>query len=257
MKDYSREIERLHTAKKRRNGAMRSPVPRLGIIIPSSNTTMEKEFNSLGTGKFTVHSTRVGLSRVTVAQLEKMESGAEEAATLLADANVDIIAYGCTSGSLYRGLGHDVKLANSITKKTRLPAVATAGCVVDGLKLLRAHRVSVATPYVDEINDLEKKFLSNNGFEVLQIKGLGIEDNLSIGRLQGKRLIELAKEADCESAQVVFISCTNLASLDIIPELERTLGKPVISSNSATLWSMLRKIGQDCYWIDWGTLFRT
>ena len=236
---------------------MQSPIPRLGIIIPSSNTTMESEFNSLGTGKFTVHSTRNGLSRVTLAQLEKMELGVGEAATLLADANVDIIAYGCTSGSLYRGIGHDVELANSITKKTRLPAVATAGCVVDGLKLLKARRISVATPYVNEINDLEKKFLSNNGFDVLQIKGLGIEDNLSIGRIQGKRVIELAKEADSKNAQAVFISCTNLASLDIIPELEKTLGKPVISSNSATLWSMLRKINQDYCWIDWGTLFRT
>jgi maleate isomerase len=241
----------------RRNDTMQFPAIRLGIIIPSSNTTMEMEFNSLGKGKFIVHSTRVGLSRVTLAQLEKMELGAREAATLLADANVDIIAYGCTSGSLYRGLGHDVELANSITKKTGLPAVATAGCVVDGLKFLKARRVSVATPYVDEINDLEKKFLSNNGFEVQQIKGLGIEDNLSIGRIQQKRLIELAKEVDSERAQTIFISCTNLATLGIIPELERILRKPVVSSNSATLWSMLRKTNQDYHWIDWGTLFRT
>jgi maleate isomerase len=216
---------------------------------------METEFNSLGRGRFTVHSTRVKLNKVTLEELEKMEQGAEEAAALLADARVDIIAYGCTTGSLFRGLGHDVELANSIMKKTGIPAVATASCVVDALNFLKAHRVSVATPYIDGLNDLEKKFLSSNGFEVLQIKGLGMEANLAIGRIQGKRIIELVKEADNERAQAAFISCTNLPTINIIPQLEQTLGKPAVSSNTATIWSMLKKIDRDYSWINCGRLF--
>lgn len=231
-------------------------VPKLGIIIPSSNTTMETEFNSLSRGKFTVHSTRVKLNKVTLEELEKMEQGVEEAAALLVDAHVDMIAYGCTTGSLFRGLGHDVELSNSIIKKTGLPAVATASCIVDALKFLKARRVSVATPYINEINDLEKRFLASNGFEVLQMKGLGIQDNLEISRIQGQRIIELAKEVNNERAQAIFISCTNLPTISLIPQLEQTLGKPAVSSNTATIWSMLKKIDRDYSWINCGRLFK-
>lgn len=235
---------------------MPSPVPRLGIIIPSSNTTMETEFNSLSRGNFTVHSSRIKLSKVTPEELEEMERGAKAAATLLADAKVDVVAYGCTSGSLFRGPGYDMKLADSIMEKTGVPAVTTASCVVDALRFLKVHTVSVETPYVNEINDLEKNFLLGNGFEVQQIRGLGIEDNLMIGRIQGQRIIELAKKVDHERSQAVFISCTNLPTIDIIPQLEETLRKPVISSNTATLWSMLRKIHLDYHRVNCGRLLR-
>jgi maleate isomerase len=218
---------------------------------------METELNSLSKGNFTLHTARVKLSNVTLEELEKMELGAEDASTLLADAHVDIIAYGCTSGSLFRGVGHDFEISKSITEKTGLPAVTTAGSVLDALKFLKAWTISVATPYINEINNLEKEFLLGNGFEVLQIKGLGIEDNLTIGRIQGQEIIELAREANHPRAQAIFISCTNLPTIDIIPQLEETLGKPVISSNTATLWSMLRKIDQDCSWIDCGRLFKS
>jgi maleate isomerase len=218
---------------------------------------MESEFNSLSRGNFTVHSARLKLHRVTVEELEKMERGVEEAAMLLADAHVDIIAYGCTSGSLFRGLGHDLRIAKSITEKTGLPAVATASCVVDALRFLKVRTVSIATPYVDEINNLERKFLFENGFEVLQMRGLGIEDNLTIGRILDQSIIELARKANHQRAQAIFISCTNLPTIDIIPQLEENVGKPVISSNTATFWSMLRKMHQDYNRIDCGRLFKS
>ncbi len=230
---------------------------RLGIIIPSSNTTMEGEFNHFAEDRYGVHATRVKLNKVTLEELENMEQGVQVAATLLADAWVDVIAYGCTSGSLFRGLGHDIELIRMIREKTGLPAVATAGCVVDALRFLEARRISVATPYINEINDLEVKFLSANGFEVLKIKGLGIEDNLEIGRTQGQRTIELAEEVNDKRAQAIFISCTNLPTIKIIQQLEKNLKKPVISSNTATLWATLKTINEDYGWIECGRIFKS
>jgi maleate isomerase len=230
---------------------------KLGIIVPSSNTTMEREFNLMADNRYTVHATRVKLNKVTFEELENMEQGVQVAASLLADARVDVIAYGCTSGSLFRGLGHDTELTNIIREKTGLPAVATSGCVINALRFLKARRVSVATPYINEINDLEKKFLSANGFEVLHIKGLGIEDNLEIGRTRDQKTIELAEEVNDKRAQAVFISCTNIPTISIIPQLEETLKKPVISSNTATLWATLKTISEDYGWIDCGRIFKS
>ncbi len=218
---------------------------------------MEGEFNHFAEDRYGVHATRVKLNKVTLEELENMEQGVQVAATLLADAWVDVIAYGCTSGSLFRGLGHDIELIRMIREKTGLPAVATAGCVVDALRFLEARRISVATPYINEINDLEVKFLSANGFEVLKIKGLGIEDNLEIGRTQGQRTIELAEEVNDKRAQAIFISCTNLPTIKIIQQLEKNLKKPVISSNTATLWATLKTINEDYGWIECGRIFKS
>jgi maleate isomerase len=230
-------------------------IPKLGIIIPSSNSTMETEFNWIGKDRYSTHSTRLRLRRVTLNELQIMEKGIGEAASLLADAAVHIIAYGCTSGSLFRGLNHDIEIANKIHEKTGLPAVATSGCVKKALKTLGIIRVCVATPYTTEVNNLEKKFLEENGFEVTNIRGLGLEENLDIGNAQRQNIIELVRKVNDDRAQAIFISCTNLPTINIINYLEQAMKKPVISSNGATLWSMLTALSLDCSWINLGKLF--
>jgi maleate isomerase len=230
-------------------------LPKLGIIIPSSNTTMETEFNWIGKDRYSTHATRLRLRRVTIGELEIMEKGVGEAASLLADAAVDIIAYGCTTGSLFRGLGHDIEITKQIHEKTGLPTVATSGCVKKALMSLNASRVCVATPYTVEVNNLEKKFLEDNGFEVTNIKGLGIEENLDIGNTQRHSIIELVRKVNDDKAQAIFISCTNLPTINIINYIEQAMKKPVISSNTATLWSMLKTINLDSSWINYGRIF--
>jgi len=216
---------------------------RLGLIIPSSNTTMEREFCTMLPEGFSVHTVRLRLSEVTVKGLAEMEKGIEEEALKLADAGVDVIGYGCTSGSLFRGLGHDQVIEARIERASGLPAVATAGAVVSALRALNIEKVAVATPYIDEINDLEKAFLSSNGFRVVELKGLGIKDNIRIGRLDSQASYELAMELRHDQAEGIFMSCTNFPTLDKIRQLEDAIRKPVVSSNTATFWAMLRGYG--------------
>jgi len=210
-------------------------------MIPSSNTTMETEFHEMLPKGFSVHTARLGLREVTVKELAEMEEKIEEEAWKLADAGVDIIGYGCTSGSLFKGLGHDKIIEERIEKASGAPAVATAGAVVKALKALDIKRVAVATPYIDEVNDLEERFLSANGFQVVDLKGLGIRENIKIGKLSSQDAYNLVMELRCDEADGVFISCTNFPTIESIDKLERVLGKPVISSNTATLWAMLKR----------------
>lgn len=229
-------------------------MPMLGLIVPSSNTTMEREFSRLSPEDFSVHTARLRLTEVTVKELAEMEKGVEGAALKLADAGVDIIGYGCTSGSLYRGLGHDKTIEARIEKTSGAPAVATAGAVISALRALKIHKVAVATPYVDEINDLEEEFLSLNGFQVTDLKGLGIEKNIEIGRLDSQDAYELVMRLEYADADGVFISCTNFPTLDKIEKLEDAIHKPVISSNTATFWAMLRRCGISIKIKDFGEL---
>ncbi len=216
---------------------------KLGLIVPSSNTTMEAEVWKMARGWSTVHSARMRLREITVDDLEKMEGQMLEAAGSLADAGVDVIGYGCTSGSLFKGKDHDIKIEREIERKTKVPSVATAKAVVEALDSLQISRVSVATPYIDEINERVQKYLEQNKIEVLRILGLGITRNSEVGNQHSDLACELAKKAFAPEAQGIFISCTNFKTIEVIGQLEKELKVPVISSNTATVWAMMRKVG--------------
>ena len=216
---------------------------RLGVILPSSNTTVELEFSkALQGADVSVHYARVALRDVTVEALERMEGELEGAARLLSDAQVDVVAFACTSGSLIKGVGYDQKLARKISQAVGCRAFTTSTAMLDALAALKARRICLGTPYVTEVAAREVKFIEENGFEVLKEQSLGIVENLKIGRLTPADAEKLAKVSFAEGADAVFLSCTNLRTFEALSTLEAQLRVPVVSSNSATLWAALNTL---------------
>jgi len=199
----------------------------LGLIIPSSNTAMEEELSNY----VIVHSTRISLQNVDEISLKKMNEELTKALNLISDCHPDAIVYGCTSGSF-------IENVEEILKKSLIPAVTTSRAVISALQTLGTKTISVATPYIDEINQREKAFFESNGFTVKDIKGLGLLNNLEIGRKEPEAAYNLAKSL--KKADAIFISCTNFKTFDAIYELEDELHIPVISSNSASLWNAFK-----------------
>ncbi|NJE47758.1 maleate cis-trans isomerase [Thermococcus sp. GR7] len=215
---------------------------RLGLIVPSSNTTMEMELHSAIPEGVSLHTARVPLRNVTEEELIKMNALAVESAKLLRDAGIELILYGCTSGSFIGGKDFEKELEAKIENEVNVPVVSTSTAVVEALKMLDAQSILVITPYTDEINEREKEFLEANDFEVLDIRGLGIEDNAQIGKLEPYEAYRLAKATFVDEADAIFISCTNLRTFEIIEPLEEDLGVPVVTSNQASLWLALREM---------------
>jgi len=223
---------------------------RLGLIVPSSNTTMEHEFCRMVPSNATVHSERMKMSQYAttrnVKDLETMEVDSIRAAAYLADAMVQVIGYGCTSGSLARGHNHDNVIVSRIREATEIPAVTTSGAMVEALDFLKVKKLSVATPYCEEVNNMTVKFLESHGFHVLKVESGDFlnesPDNIKIGKQPPAVAYGLAKKAYMPEADGIFIGCTNFRTIEIIEKLESELKKPVVSSNTATLWSMLRKV---------------
>ncbi len=216
---------------------------RIGLILPSSNTTMEPEFNRIMSRYATIHSARIRLRNVTTSQLEAMEKEAEDASSELCDAGVDLICFGCTSGSLFRGIGHDKEIVRRIESETRIPAMATAGAVVEALDALGMKELSVATPYTREIELLERRFLTDSGFKILSVGSLGLSGNLDIGSQPPEVAYALAKKVHTDASDGVFISCTNFRTIEVVGRLETELRKPVVSSNTASAWKALHVMG--------------
>jgi len=216
---------------------------RIGLIVPSVNTVIEPEFYKMMPEGIGVYTSRVKNAKTTSEDLIKMSGSVARAAEELSTANVDVIAYGCTTGSLVKGTQWEKDLCRRIEGLTDIPAITTSGAVIQALKAMGISRLAVVTPYPEELNILEKKFLEQNNIEVLNMKGLGIMEAVKIGEKSPGFVYRLAKNIFVPEAKGIFISCTNLRTVEIIEKLENDIGRPVITSNQATFWASLRNIG--------------
>lgn len=218
---------------------------KIGLIVPSTNTVNEPEFWRMAPPGVTIHTDRVLLlGEASQKSYDAMADALGAAAQRLATAEVDVVVYGCTSGSIVCPMP---QLLDSMGVHTKTPAGATAGAVVAALNALGVKKVAVGTPYVTFVNDSEEVFLQDYGFEVTSMQGLQLgetqEERRGIGRVPPEQVYRLARMIDRPDAEAIFISCTNLATLDVIEQIEQDLGKPVVTSNQACFWACMRMMG--------------
>jgi maleate isomerase len=226
---------------------------RIGALIPPGNVTVEREFAQFAPADVYVHYNRLYRPTVSVdkAGLLSMIESAEKAAKGLAQANPEFIVYACTSGSFLSGPGREDDIGESIKRWTGIPACTTSSAVIMGLKALQAKRVFMLTPYPDDIHAHEIEFLQFRGIEVAADDTFRCADTVKIRDIPSEAVAErvLEHRAAASECDAVFISCTNLLTLDQIESLERSLGVPVTSSNHCTLWAALRHMNvpmKDC-----------
>ena len=105
--------------------------------------------------------------------------------------------------------------------------------VVDALQELNIKKLVVGTPYLDEINSAEFQFLTEKGFEVLDIQGLNLKTGVEFGRVTPNFWKKFALQLDQKKADGIFLSCGGIRSLEVVEEIEKIVGKPVLTSNQA------------------------
>lgn len=218
---------------------------RIGVIVPPSNTTNETDFNRLKPDGVTFHFTRSPIHHNPAADdYVALLSDLDDAVGELASCNVDLMAYGCTAGSM--ACPADI-LIGKMEEVGKVGAVSTAGSILAALAELGVTRIAMATPYTDETNEHEKEFLERHGIEVVAMTGLGLNTSLEnvqkISRVPPAEVYAHAKAIDRDDAEAVLICCTDFGTLDVIETLEEELGKPVLSSNTASCWNALRSAG--------------
>lgn len=216
---------------------------RLGLLLPASNSTMEKELAQYLPRGISLHTSRMHVGKVTAQELVAMSKEAPEAAKKLSECEPDLFLYGCTSGSSVLGKGFDMAIEQEVEKATGIPCITTSHAVLNLLQSYGITKIAVGTPYIDDVNARMKLFFGDNGVDVVNMKGLGYEDNLDIGRLSPWQAIDFAKEVDCEEAQCVFLFCTNMQTLETLSAISSLLGKPAFSSNYASLAEAVKLLG--------------
>ncbi|HEV7802419.1 MAG TPA: decarboxylase, partial [Burkholderiales bacterium] len=216
---------------------------RIGLLVPSSNTTVEPEFYRALPRSVTLHTARLYLTRIAPESILRMVEDMETQARLLASADVDVIVLGATAPSFLNGLGYDRELIAKLEAATGRTATTTSTALVEAIRHFGARRVVLASAYDEKVNGIAKSFLEASGVEVADMKGLALVDNLVVGRLGPETAYDLALKVDRSDADAIVLSCTNWQTMEAIERIERETGKPVITTTQASIWAALRIIG--------------
>lgn len=217
---------------------------KLGLIVPPTNTVNEAEWARMMPPGVTFHTHRMPLHPDTTSEAGKrgLMQDLDQVFAMLKQSRVDAIAYACTAGSMINPVG---SLPDALTEQTGVKAVTTSAAIIAALKALGAVKLSVATPYADRLNEHETHFLQDNGFEVLRLIGLGIGANgpaeyIRIAETPLDKVAAHARAAFVPGSDALLITCTDFPTLPLIASLEDEFGVPVVTSNQATFWAMLR-----------------
>lgn len=216
---------------------------KIGLITPMSENA-EHAFHIYAPEGVSFASMKINFPGPTPEGLTILTDQLEETAAKYAGYDVDLVVFGCTSGSCIKGFGWDKECIRQIERASGVPGLTTSTAVLEAMQALGTKKVAVLTPYPEETNEAERKFLEDNGYEVTNIVGMDVS-HIRVG----KRKMEAADEdflyrnslaMDLKGADTFFLSCMGLTTMEIIDELETALQVPVLTSHQATLWSALR-----------------
>jgi len=224
-----------------------SAARRVGLVVLSSDHTTELEFSRLVSPRgVEVFTARVEYANPTTPEnLRAMTPHIKTAAaSILSGTRLDVIYYSCTAGSVHIG---NEAIINSIHAAKRVNKVITPStAAVAAFKILGIEKLALLTPYMLETSQpLEPYFEREAGVEIVRHSCLGLADDCEMARLDSKTLIKAAEMADHHDADGLFISCTALRAVEIAGDIEKKIGKPVVTSNQAAIWNCLRLIGFD------------
>lgn len=217
---------------------------RLGLMVPSSNTTMEPDFWRGIADIATLHTARMYMEDTTPeGESAMLDEFALPAARDLGTAKPDVVVFGCTSAGALRGDAYDAELCERISQLTGAATVSTIESVRRAVLASGAARVGVITPYVDELNLRIRGSLEADGVDVVMIAGLGITDNFRIALLSEAEIVAHAVHSLAgHSVDLLFASCTNMAAFGAREALAERLGVPVVTSNQAVLEAAIGRL---------------
>ena len=192
---------------------------RIGMIVPSSNLTMETELprmmrareSAMPADRFTFHSSRMRMKHVTAEELVRMNAQTERASLELADARPDVVASACLVAIMAQGAGYHCHAEAQITgvmdrEGLDIPVVSSAGALLRGLEAAGARRIAMVTPYMKPLTQLVADYIEDAGIEVIDALSLEVSDNLEVARLDPSGLREHWRKVDTRGADVLVLS---------------------------------------------------
>lgn len=231
---------------------------RVGLVVPSSNVTVETELPALlgrhEHARFTFHSSRMRMRSVSPAELAAMNAQRERCVLELGDAGPDVLLYACLVALMAGGPGEHQRVESLVAEQLATGGAharvrSSAGALIEALHALRARRVALVMPYLRPLAEQVVDYLQTPvegggaGVEIADWRNLGVGDNTEVGSVPGSRVMEAARSLNLHDVDALVLSCcVQMPSLDLIADAEAEFGIPVLSAATAGAFSVLRAL---------------
>ncbi len=220
---------------------------RVGLIVPSSNVTMETEIPQylyqcalLRDQRITFHSSRTRMKRVTAEELRNMAADSERCAKEIADANVDAVAHACLVATMFMGAGAHRQLEENICRvvadvSKAVPTITSAGALVRTLRGMGASKIGLVAPYKPELTSVVESYLSAEGFRIVRSISLSEPDNSKVAQLNESKLVDYVTSLGAEPVDAVIASaCVQMPSMRALGVVASNFRVPVVSAALCT-----------------------
>lgn len=209
-----------------------------GMLVPSTNTTCEIEFGRLPPD-LQVHTARLGKGGNTPFS-PSLDADVIYQSKLLGSARVEVIALVQTSASLFSD-DYDAVTIKRMTEASGVPALTSAQAIGRALRALGTLRVAIATPYSEDVVGRAKRYFETNyGISVIATESLGATDSYLIAKMDAGGVQAAFDRIDRPHIEALMVPGGNFPTMDTIARWEQRYGKPVITTNQATLWAVLK-----------------
>jgi maleate isomerase len=226
---------------------------RIGLVVPSSNVTVETEMPALLARHpdiaFSFHSTRMRMQSVSPEQLRAMNAQRERCILELGDAGPDVILYACLVALMASGPGEHQRVESAVAEQlatggSEALVRSSAGALVEALRALEAQRIALVMPYMRPLAQKVVEYLEAEGFSVADWRALEVPDNVEVGCIPGDRIMAAARSMNLAGVDALVLSCcVQMPSLSLVDAAEQELGLPVLSAATAGAYSVLRALG--------------
>ena len=229
---------------------------RIGLIALATDFNSEQDLRRMYPNGVELFTNRVlNANPVTLQNLRNMAGDISRAAGgILPGFSLDAMIYGCTSGAVANG----AKEIEAMVHETcpGIPVTNPVSAALAAFSQLQGKRISILTPYTEEVNLEMAAYFNNHGIEVINIAGFGYENDIDMTAIPPLEIAAAASKVIAEDADLLFISCTAIRASLVIESIEQAIGKPVVTSNQALVWHSLKLVGYPHGIAGYGSLFQ-
>ncbi len=213
-----------------------------GVLIPSTNTTCEIEYSRLLPPTLQVHVGRLGKGGGGTFSPSKDED-IDYQAKLLGTARVEVISLAQTSASLFAD-DYDENVIQRMSAASGVPAITSAIAIGQAIQALGARRIALVSPYSQPVIERAKHYYESKfRLQVVVMEGFAATDSYMIGKLGPENARNAFARIDRAEIEVLVVPGGNFPTMSFVPAWEREFGKPVVTTNGAALWAIMRIMG--------------
>ena len=218
--------------------------PRGLLVVPANNTTMEPEMNTLcpALAPFAVARVPRPPRTLIASDLPAYRASTLQAVEPFAADRPDLVVYGCTAAGFLGGPDGNAAVVAALRAKLNTAVVSTAGAMVEVLQHEGVSETAVVTPYLPAVNDGLRAYLEKSGIAVEVLDSFLCQTTDELGRITADQVLKKALATITPRSQALFIACSQLPTLSVLPVLRARLSIPVWSSIQATAWAADRAL---------------